>query len=199
MRELTYYVAVSLDGFIAGPEGQYDAFLTEGDHMAAIIERFPDTIPTDPAQALGIDSAAGGFGTVLMGWKTYAVGLESGVRSPYRHLEQIVFTRSHRHVDLGEPDSPTVTDEDPVVVVRRLKAETAPDRGGVWLCGGGQLATTVAGEIDRLVLKRNPVVLGAGTPLFAGGGYAPRRFDEVATTAFDSGVVLSEYVPRRDR
>ncbi|OZB86243.1 MAG: riboflavin biosynthesis protein RibD, partial [Microbacterium sp. 13-71-7] len=53
MRELTYYVAVSLDGFIAGPEGQFDAFLFEGDHMAAISTRFADAIPTSFAEALG--------------------------------------------------------------------------------------------------------------------------------------------------
>jgi hypothetical protein len=36
MRSLTYYIAVSLDGYIAGPDGQFDAFLAEGDHMAGI-------------------------------------------------------------------------------------------------------------------------------------------------------------------
>ncbi len=36
VRELTYYIAVTLDGFIAGPDGQFDAFLYEGDHMAAL-------------------------------------------------------------------------------------------------------------------------------------------------------------------
>lgn len=40
MRELTSYVAVSLDGYIAGPGGEFDAFLAEGDHMAAIWERY---------------------------------------------------------------------------------------------------------------------------------------------------------------
>jgi dihydrofolate reductase len=197
MRELTYYVAVSLDGFIAGPQGQYEAFPAEGDHMAALIERFPDTVPTDAAEALGIDPAAGGFDTVLMGWNTYAVGLESGVASPYRHLEQIVFTRSHLQVDIGDPVSLTLTDDDPIAVVRGLKAQTGRDQGGIWLCGGGELATALVDEIDRLVLKRGPVALGQGIPLFAGGSYAPRRFDEVATTAFGSGVVVSEYVPQR--
>ena len=187
MRELVYYIAVSLDGFIAGPEGQFDAFPVEGDHMDAINERYADTIPTDLAVALGIERKRPMFDTVLMGWNTYAVGLPMGVKSPYRHLRQIVFSTSRR----ADAEDVQTTGEDPVAVVQRLKHE---DGDAIWLCGGGVLATALAEEIDRLVLKRSPVLFGAGIPLFAPGFYAPERFEEVATTAFRSGVVLSDYV-----
>src|SRR5699024_349811 len=63
MRELVYYVAVSLDGYIAGPAHQFDAFLVEGDHMEAITAEFPDAIPTDIAAHLGIDQSGGRFDT----------------------------------------------------------------------------------------------------------------------------------------
>ena len=191
MRELVYYVAVSIDGFIAGPGGEFDAFPVEGDHMDAINERYADTIPTDLALALGIERTRPMFDTVLMGWNTYAVGLPMGVASPYRHLRQIVFSSTHR----ADADDVQTSAEDPVTLVRQLKREPGES---IWLCGGGALASTLIGEIDRLVLKRSPVVFGAGIPLFAPGAYAPERFDEVATTAFGSGVVLSEYV-RTDR
>ena len=69
-------------------------------------------------------------------------------------------------------------------------------RVGVWLCGGGLLAAALADEIDRLVLKVNPVVLGEGPTLFD-GAYAARYFDRTAVTAFDSGVVVTEYGRRR--
>lgn len=187
MRELVYYVAVSLDGYIAGPEGEFDAFPMEGDHMAAITERYADTIPTDLAIALGIERTTPMFDTVLMGWNTYAVGVPMGVRSPYRHLRQIVFSQTRR----ADADDVQTTDDDPVAVVKRLKQE---EGAAIWLCGGGALAATLVGEIDRLVLKRSPMLFGSGIPLFAPGPYAPARFDEVATTAFRSGVVLSEYV-----
>ncbi|PRB40615.1 riboflavin biosynthesis protein RibD [Arthrobacter sp. MYb23] len=193
MRELVYYVAVSLDGYIAGPEGEFDAFPVEGDHMVAQVERFPDAIPTVIADAMGIERT-GTFDAVVMGWNTYAVGLPAGMTSPYQHLEQFVFSRTRTEADIpGEHPNLTITDEDPVDVVRRLKSQPGKS---IWLCGGGQVATQLAGEIDRLVLKRSPLLFGNGIPLFAPGAYQPSAFKEVSTTAFGSGVVISEYVRR---
>ncbi|WP_407361683.1 dihydrofolate reductase family protein [Microbacterium sp. LBN7] len=188
MRELVYYVAVTLDGYIAGPNGEFDAFLVEGDHMDAINDRFADTLPTDAAAALGIRQERTEFGTVLMGWNTYAVG---GVPSPYRHLRQIVFSRTHT----ADGENLEVTSEDPRAVVERLKSE---EGGAIWLCGGGALAATLADEIDRLVLKRQPLFFGDGIPLFGERPYRPERFDLVETSAFRTGVVVSELVRRRE-
>ena len=189
MRELVYYVAVSLDGFIAGPQDQFDAFLVEGDHMEGINEEFADTIPTDIAAHLGIDQGGGRFDTVLMGANTHAMGLPA-MPSPYRHLEQIVFTNR----PLEPAENLRVTAEDPVAVVQELKQQDGKD---IWLCGGGQLASRLRGEIDRLVLKRQPLLFGAGIPLFAPGEYAPERFDHVRTRTFETGVSLTEFARRR--
>ncbi|MBM7832171.1 dihydrofolate reductase [Agromyces cerinus] len=193
MRELVYYAAVSIDGYIAGPAGEFDAFPVEGDHMQHLNARFADAVPTHIADALGIERDGATFDTVLMGWNTYAVGLPVAP-SPYRHLRQFVFSRTRSEADIpGEHPSLTLTGEDPVEVVRRLKAEPG---ASIWLCGGGSLATVLADEIDRLVLKRNPLLFGDGIPLFAPGSYRPQAFEEVATTAYESGVVVSEYVRR---
>lgn len=189
MRELVYYVAVSLDGYVAGPDGQFDAFTFEGDHMSALNERFADTVPTTLAEQLGIDQASGGFSTVLMGWNTYAVGLPEGFESPYRHLEQVVFSRTQQ----GGAENLRITAEDPVAVVQELRGESG---GDIWLCGGGQLASQLLCEIDRLVLKRNPVVFGDGIPLFARTEYVPTQFEHLETVAYGSGVVVSEFVKR---
>lgn len=186
MRELSYYVAVTLDGFIAGPNGEFDAFPVEGEHMAAINERFADTVPTDAAAAIGLAQDRRTFDTVLMGWNTYAVGLPFGVDSPYRHLRQLVFSREH---EATGPGVETVR-RDPVELVRELKSEQG---SGIWLCGGGALAAQLADEIDRLVLKRYPILFGGGIPLFGPRPYAPTGFTEVATQVFGNGVVFSEY------
>lgn len=187
MRELVYYVAVTLDGFIAGPDGQFDAFVFEGDHMDAINDRFSDGMNSHIARHLGIQQPGTTFGAVLMGASTYAVGLPD-FPSPYEHLDQYVIT----HRDYPPAEGVTITDRDPVELVNELKAQDGAD---VWLCGGGNLATQLRGEIDRLVLKRNPVTFGAGIPLFAPGDYAPVRWQRVSHRDFDSGVAITEWVP----
>ncbi|MFD4293743.1 dihydrofolate reductase family protein [Rhodococcus sp. NPDC058505] len=189
MRELVYYVAASLDGYIAGPDGRYDAFLMEGDHMADLA-RFADAIPTDGAAHLGIPQPGTRFDTVLMGWNTYAGGAAEGATSPYRHLRQIVFSRSN-HADAENLE---VAAADPVELVRELRRTDGAD---IWLCGGGALAGALVDEIDRLIVKRHPVLFGAGVPLFGGVAYRPAVFDVVDTRTFSSGVEVVEYVPRR--
>lgn len=187
MRELVYYAAVTLDGYIAGPNGEFDAFLIEGDHMDGINARFADTLPTVAADALGIAQKREVFDTVLMGWNTYQVG---GLPSPYSHLRQIVFSRTKT----ADAENLEVTAEDPVDVVRRLKQEDGAD---IWLCGGGALAASLADEIGRLVLKRQPLLFGSGIPLFGDRPYHPERFDPVETIAYESGVVFTELERRR--
>ncbi|GAB11736.1 hypothetical protein GOARA_087_00290 [Gordonia araii NBRC 100433] len=185
MAELVYLVAVSLDGYIAGPDHQYDTFATEGDHMQDLFDNYPDALPTHFAEHMGLDQSRGRFGAVVMGADTYAMGLPN-VTSPYRHLDQYVFT----HRDHEPAENVTFTDDDPVAVVRRLKER---DTGDIWLCGGSNLAGQLVDEIDRLVLKRHPVVLGAGKPLFA-MSYRPARFTQVASRDFTTSVTVSEFV-----
>lgn len=187
MRELTYYIAVSMDGFIAGPSGEFDRFLFEGDHAAGIGQKYAGTAPTDLAAAAGLPVEDGPFDTVLMGWNTYAVGLPE-LPNPYRHLRQIVFTRGHEAPE-GAAEV-EFTDRDPVDVVRELKAE---DGAGIWLCGGGALAAVLADEIDRLALKLNPVLFGDGIRLFGDRPYSPAALRPSAITPYESGVVLAEY------
>jgi dihydrofolate reductase len=187
MRELVYYVAVSLDGYIAAPDHTFDAFPVAGDHMETILRDYTDALPAPALAGLGLTPPLSRFDTVLMGWNTYAVGLKQGLDNPYPHLRQYVFTRTHA----AAPEAISSTAEEPVGVVRALKAE--PGGADIWLCGGGQLASALAGEIDRLVLKVNPVTFGAGIPLFADRGYSPRNAELTASQRFQSGVVINDY------
>ena len=182
MRNLTYFVATSLDGFIADPTGGFDDFLFEGDHMTAIFEEYPDTLPAQAREALGIDAPNKNFDTVLMGRATYQV--PGGLPSPYPHLRQYV--ASSRLVSTP-PEVEVVAD--PLAKVRELKSESGL---GIWLCGGGRLAATLLPEIDELVLKTHPIVLGKGIPLFA-GEFPTARFTKASTRTFDTGVVFTTY------
>lgn len=185
-RELIYYVAVSLDGRTSGPGDDWSAFPVEGDHFAHLIEHWPDTFPTAAHAPLGI-TPSGRFDTVLMGWNTYAVGLPTGVVSPYQHLRQLVFSGQPRTAGADAE----LSAEDPIEVVRRLKAEPGAD---LWLCGGGRLAATLIDQIDRLVLKVQPVTLGAGPSLFE-GDHRPRHWTRAARHDFASGVCIEEHLP----
>lgn len=186
MKELVYYVAVSIDGFIADPVGGFDAFLVEGDHSEVVFGEFADALPGHAREALGINSPLSKFDTVIMGWNTLRPALDVGVSSPYPHLRQLVASRGARDID-----SEMTLTHDPAATIRDLKREDGLD---IWLCGGGALAGCLLPEIDRLVLKRNPIVFGSGVPLFGDAPYSSRRFAPVTSRSFHSGVVVEEYV-----
>jgi dihydrofolate reductase len=188
-RTLVYFVAVSLDGFIAGPDGDFSMFPVEGDHIDMLVRDYPDTLPGTALDALGVTAHNDVFDTVVMGWNTYAVGLPHGRASPYPHLRQYVFSRTHAKHD-GHADV-QVTADDPVALARQLKADDSSAH--IWLCGGGRLASTLLPEIDRLVLKVNPVLIGNGIKLFEHGTSEPPRWTLHASVAYGSGVVVNDY------
>ena len=128
MRELVYYVAVSIDGFVADPDGGYDAFLAEGDHMDVLTGEFADALPAHVLAALGIEPPGTRFDTVIQGWNSYAIAHAVGIERPYAHLREYVATRSRRPA----VDGVTFTD-DPLGTVRDLKRE---EGAGIYLCGG---------------------------------------------------------------
>jgi dihydrofolate reductase len=162
-RKLVYYVACTVDGFIAREDGSFDWALFHGEHLTDLIERFPETFPAHLRQALGVRDKPRRFDTVLMGRKTYEVGLNEGITSPYEPLRQFVISRSIPEI----PNSVVRLHRGSALeLVRQLKAE----EGGkdIWLCGGAKLAGGVFSEIDELILKINPVLIGSGSPLFEG-------------------------------
>jgi len=57
-RRLVYYVACTVDGFIAREDGSFDWALSEGEHFADLIEKFPETFPAHLRQVLGVSQNA---------------------------------------------------------------------------------------------------------------------------------------------
>ena len=189
MRELVYYVAVTLDGFIAGPDGGdpsgTSCFPLHQDLLDFIVAEYPETLPGPARQAMGIDAPGTHFDTALQGRATYEIGLAAGVTNAYPHLRTLVFSTT-----MGQSPDPTVelVASDPLETVRALKAEDGLD---IWIVGGGKLAHALLPEIDRLVLKQNPSVIGSGIPLFD-GPFQPQQLRPTDLRELDSGVrVLS--------
>jgi dihydrofolate reductase len=193
MRDLTYFVAVTLDGFIAAPDDTFDAFPMQGAHIDWIFEEWIDTVPGLGLEMTGLKPDNSKFDAVLMGWGTYAAGFPHGTTDPYPHLESYVITHHPDREVPGDPGNVTLTDEDPVALVRRLKQA---DGAGIWLCGGGLLASTLVDEIDRLVFKVNPIMLGDGKRLFGRRPYAVKEFELTESRPFETGVVVNSYVRR---
>lgn len=170
MTQLTYYVAASLDGFIAHADGSFDGFAWDDEVVSdffADLER---------------------FGTVLMGRKTYEVGLKEGKTSPYPSMRQVVFSRT---IEESPDEAVELVRGDIAEFVRNLKSQAdAP----VWLCGGADVASTLldAGLVDQIVVKLNPVVFGSGIPLF-GPAVDLTSLALTRTRVYDCGIVFLDY------
>jgi len=188
MRRLTYFVALSIDGMMAGPQDEVDFYPSSDAYNAWMLEEYPDVLPILGRHQLGLDDAANRhFDTVVMGRRTYEPGLQAGMTSPYPHLRQYVVSTTQEDLDAEV----TYVREDPTALVRALKAEDSPL--DIYLCGGARLAATLLPEIDRMIIKRYPVVAGAGITAFGGAPFAPTPFDLTELKTFPGGNAVLTY------
>ncbi|MDV8007175.1 dihydrofolate reductase family protein [Rhodococcus sp. IEGM 1318] len=185
MRKLVYYVGASLDGYIAGPGGEFDFYPVSEQITAWICDRYPDTVPTHVRSSLGAEGLPNKvFDTVIMGRGSYEPGLTAGVTSPFAHLRQFIVSTT-----LPDTEDPAITliRTDPLALVKALKEAEGQN---IWLCGGGTLAGELLPEIDELVIKRYPVVAGAGIPMIR-GNFEPTLFTPTATESLSDGASIT--------
>ncbi|MFI6476570.1 dihydrofolate reductase family protein [Nonomuraea sp. NPDC050663] len=180
MRKLVYYVGVSIDGYIAGPDHDISFYPVE--HMLPwIAAEYPETLPVMARPHLGIaDAPNKHFDTLVMGRGTYEPAMLAGIASPYPHVKQYIVSNSIAGID--DPDV-TLVKGDPLELVRSLKQEDGMD---IWLAGGGNLAGQLLPEIDELVVKSYPVVAAKGTRAFD-GDFQPTAFTVTDTHALPDG------------
>jgi len=186
MRKLKYYVACTVDQFIAREDGSFDFFLFEGEQVADLFESFPETIPAHLREQLGISAENKCFDAVLMGRRTYEVGLKEGITNPYPQMKQYLFSRTLQE----SPDQNVeLVSTDPLEFVRELKQQSGKD---IWLCGGGNLAITLFSEINELILKVHPILLGCGIPLFS-GVIQQTSLELTGSKIYNNGFMLLQY------
>ena len=170
-RLVRYQVAVSLDGFIAGPNGEYD------------------WIVMDPS----VDFAAlyKEFDTVIMGRKTYEVANAQGGGGAMPGIEVFVFSRTLRPVT---KKGFRIVNDDPCEVVAALKAKPGRD---IWLFGGGELFRSLltAGLVDTVEVGVMPVLLGSGIPLLPPGATTKLKLTDQKTLPASGIVGLSYSIP----
>jgi len=185
MRKLVYFVASTIDGYIAGPAGQFDFFPMQGDHIMAQANELAETLPKHVRELLGVSITEPRFDTVIMGRGTYEPGLAAGFKDPYAPLNTVVFSRR-----LPARDGRVrITADEPLAVVRQLKEQAGKD---IWLCGGGALAGQLLPEIDEIIVKVNPVVACDGVRVLQ-GSFQPRTLALRHRRAFESGVTWLHY------
>ncbi len=154
------YIATSLDGFIAGPDGDL-SWLT-GSAPAAEAEAEP--APPEPG-ALSFEAFIAEVGAILMGRATYDAVRGFGVPWPYGELPVLV--ASTRDLD---PDPPsTVRRVQGAIGALVQQAREAAGPADVYLDGGAMIRQAAdARLIDEITITIAPVALGAGHALFAG-------------------------------
>lgn len=149
MRKLKLYIAASLDGFIATPDGSV-TWLEE-----AAQEKDPN--------AYGYKSFLDSIDTTIMGYNTYKFLEDLDIPFPYPDKKNFVFSSSHQK---AKPNPAIFVATDLVEFTKNLKEEVGQD---IWLVGGGKINSKLlnAGLIDEFIITYVPIVLGDGIPLFA--------------------------------
>lgn len=167
-RRLRYQVAATLDGFIAGPNGEYDWIV--------------------PDSAIDFKALYAQFDTAVMGRKTFETATARGESGAIPGMHVHVFSRT---LPAAAREGVTITSADPGETVAALKSQPGRD---IWLFGGGALFRSLldAGMVDTVEIAVMPVLLGAGIPLMPPG--APVKLTLADRRVLpDSGIVLLAY------
>jgi dihydrofolate reductase len=141
MRKVRYAVAMSLDGYISGPNGEIN------------------WIVNDPAVDFGALIAQ--FDALLVGRRTFETMMKAG-RPTMAGMQTFVFSRTLAARDL--PKSVSLVDHDQVKFLESLRSQPGRD---IWLFGGSNLFTDLQndGLVDAVEVAIMPVLLGGGLPL----------------------------------
>jgi dihydrofolate reductase len=176
VAECAVFVGVSLDGFIARPNGDLDWLMGEGGGDSA---------------EYGYNEFIAGIDAIVMGRKTFEKGLSF---DKWYYGTKRVAVLSSRSLDLSTAQARGAVVEQmagrPAEIVFKLAASGARH---LYVDGGITIQQFLcAGLIHRLIISRLPVLIGEGIPLF---GSVPRdiRLRHVATRTYPGGMVQSEY------
>lgn len=168
------YIAMSLDGYIAKPDGNLD-WLT--------------TVPNPSEGDYGYEDLISKVGTIVMGRRTYKEVIGFGVEWPYPEQETYVVTFNHQ-LKIESPNTYVLTG-DIANFIDRKKQSADKD---IWLVGGGQLVTHFinADLIDNMIITIIPKTIGEGIPLFT-DLVKETSWQLLETKSYDTGVVNLTY------
>jgi dihydrofolate reductase len=169
MRKIVLGLGVSLDGYIARPDGSVDFLFMPKDYSMAPFFKTVDT--------------------AFMGRKTYEAGLRmSGGKFSNYGLTCYVLSRT---LEPGELPGVTIVNTPPKLFVESLRKQKGKN---IWHMGGGELARAFLQDdlIDELYLGVVPKLIGEGIPLFP-PGYPERHFRLLENKSFSQGLISLKY------
>ena len=180
MRSLILKTSVSLDGYVAPPDGSTDwvAAGRSPDGASWTLE----TVSNASAHLMGA--------TTYARWAGFWPSAPGPFAKPMNDIPKVVFSDSLESADWAET---TIASGDLTEAVGRLKQEQTS--GYLLAQGGARFARSLVetGLIDEYRLVVHPVVLGAGERLFT----APLTIEPISTSAFSGGAVGHVFAAHR--
>lgn len=173
MRKIILGLAVSLDGYIEGPNGEYDWCFTDQDY--------------------GLNEFFARVDTIFIGRKSYETAQQHAAHNDGEivpgmpQMTEYVFSDTLKHVKEGA----LLISGDGMAEARKLKQQTGKD---IWLFGGASLTDAMMKEnlVDEIWLSVHPILLGSGKPLFRPqNGRTRLRLLESKT--YETGLVSLRY------
>lgn len=189
MRRLKLQVQMTIDGFVAGPDGDMDFMVWDWDDA---LQQYVDDI-TEPVDCIVLGrKLAEGF---IPHWAAVANDpdhpeFESGKQ--FTDMDKVVFTKT---LDESKWDNTTLAKGDLVDEIDALKQQEGND---IIAYGGATFVSALIkhGLIDAFHLFINPVAIGDGMAIFQ--DLDPRqRMRLVGSRSFDCGIVALHYEPKR--
>lgn len=176
MKKIKVYIAASLDGYIARPDGELDWLL-----------KYPMPTGTEYGYKDLMDS----IDMVIIGGRTYREMLCMDIVWPYKDKKTYVV--SHHSMETKENIEFITTNI--IEKITDLRNEQGKD---IWLVGGGELITMFLNEglIDELQICYIPIILGAGIPLFPNNP-KESNWELIGNTVYDSGIIKIDYQIKR--
>src|SRR5690606_24291180 len=179
-RNVILNLAVSLDGYIEGPNGEID-WLSFSEEVGDVLHRFLGEIDTMLYGRISYEK-----------WGTYtpeedSPDFEKDFYAKTGKMAKYVFSGSRNEFE----GSPLVVQSDIKRTVNELKQQEGKD---IWLYGGAKLITTFFNLdlIDEMRLAVYPVILGDGKPLFS-GIQQRKKMDLIRSESDESGIVTLIY------
>lgn len=168
MREISLFIAMSLDGYIADDRGGVGWLGGQGDDGCGF-----------DAYSLFIKD----IDTIIMGWNTYRQIAEELAPGAWPYEAQTTYVITHR--DMPSSGRVRFVNMPPAELADRLRAQSG---GGIWICGGANVCRQLveADMIDRYYITVMPILLGSGVRLFEGGHELRLRL--MQTRAYDGMV-----------